>query len=343
MVHIELNRIYNINCIKGMKNLIREGYSKYFEFIEIDPPYNISKDEWDKFKSRGEYLNFIKEVINLSNQLMSDNGTLFLWHNDILVLSDFIQLIKNNTDLKLKQQCIWNKYYKYNNDGTINNQYGFLNGFIQSNMNRNYQKMCEYVLYYTKQNEELTMYNSKDPFKIIKEYFYKAQKKAGLSTTKINQLLGHRQAEHTFYTKSQWMFPTEDTYKELKTILDLPIDYNKLLKRYENMRYTYNSNKNNYRSCIWNYPMSKKTKHKTEKPLQLYYDMFEVHTRKDSKCLFPFTGSANNIISLLNLNNNDKGNRQYIGFETDKKWYELGNKRISKYTNEVQCTLKEVM
>lgn len=328
---MQLNKMYQQDCREGMKQLIQQGYSKYFDFIEIDPPYNIGKDKWDKFKSYEEYLSFIQEIINLSNQLISDNGTLFLWHNNILILSDFIQLIKTTTDLKLKQQCIWNKYYKYNDDGTVNNQYGFLNGFIQSDKNRSYQKMCEYVLYYTKQDEELTKYNPKDPFGIIKEYFYKAQKKAKLSTSKINELLGHRQAEHSFYTKNQWMFPTEDTYKELKTILDLPIDYDKLLKQYENMRYTYNADKNNFRSCIWNYPMSKETKHKTEKPLQLYYNMFEVHTKKDSRCLFPFVGSGNNIISLLDINKNDDGNREYIGFETDDRWFELINHRIKLY------------
>jgi len=318
------------DCIQGMKDLINEGHIKYFDFIEIDPPYNIGKDEWDKFESHKEYLEFINEVISLSSQLLSDNGTLFLWHNDILVLSDFIHLIKNNTNLLLKQQCIWNKYFKYNENGSVNNQYGFLNGFIQSNMNRSYQKMCEYILYYTKQDEELIEYNINDPFKEIKDYFLTALEEANLSRNKVNQLLGHRQSEHTFYIKKQWLFPTEETYIELQSILNLPMPYKEILNKYENTRYTYNANKNNYRSCIWNYPMSKETKHKTEKPLQLYYDMFEVHTKQNSKCLFPFTGSGNNIVSLLDLNKKDGGNREYIGFETDDKWFEIIKNRIGE-------------
>lgn len=312
-----------------MNQLLKLNYRKQFNLIEIDPPYNIGKDKWDKFKSHKEYLEFIQQVMELSDQLLSDNGTLFLWHNDIKVIADFIHLIKDNTDLKLKQMCTWNKYFKYNDDKTQNNQYGFLNGFIQSDINRSYQKMCEYVLYYTKQDEELTVYNANDPFKKIKDYFYDAKKKANLTTTKLNQLLGHIHAEHTFYTKTQWTFPTKETYFELQKFLDLPIEYNEILKTYENLRYTFNSDKNNFRSCIWNYPMSKETKHKTEKPLQLYYDMFEVHTKPNDKCLFPFVGSGNNLVSLIDINKNDNGNRSFLGFETDEKWFNLNLKRIN--------------
>ena len=324
---LELNKIYNEDCIIGMKKLLKDGYKNTFDFIEIDPPYNIGKDKWDKFKNHQTYLNFINEVISLSNELMSDNGTLFLWHNNIEVLSDFIKLI-NTTDLKLMQLCIWNKYYKYNDDGNLNNQYGFLNGFIQSDLNRNYQKMCEYILYYTKQNEELTEYNEKDPFKSLKEYFFNAQKSSGLSRNKINQILGHRQSEHTFYTKTQWTFPTEETYLELQNIMNLPIPYNDLKNTYETMRYTYNSEKNNYRSCIWNYPISKESKHKSEKPLQLYYDLYEIHTKNNSKCLFPFVGSGNNILSLFKINNFDGGKREFVGFETDETWFTYINEKI---------------
>ena len=355
MIIIELNKIYKQDCIEGMKQLIQQGYFKSFDFIEIDPPYNIGKDKWDKFESHEKYLEFIKEVIELSNQLMSDNGTLFLWHNDIEVLSDFIQLIKNNTDLKLKQQCIWNKYYKYNNDGSVNNQYGFLNGFIQSDINRSYQKMCEYALYYTKQDETglKAIQNDLKLYKPIRDYFANERKKTKLTYKQLNELMGVASngggmASNILTSyKLGWTFPTEEKYKllqktgicqkpyeELKEEYDkLRIEYEQLRQKYEEDRYTFNSNKNNYRSCIWNYPMSKETKHKTEKPLRLYRDLFEVHTKSNSKCLFPFIGSGNNIVSLLNLNNEDNGNREYIGFETDDKWFNLVDERIDNTYN----------
>lgn len=329
MIKIDTNKIYKQDCIQGMKNLINNGYSKYFDFIEIDPPYNIGKDKWDKFESHEEYIKFIKEVIDLSSQLMSDNGTLFLWHNDIVVLSDFIQLIKTDTNLKLKQQCIWNKYYKYNDDGTANNQYGFMNGFIQSDLNRNYQRMCEYALYYTKQEDE--QYYNKD----IREYLRSERDKCanlGFTDKKLRELCevslkGGGFLSH-IWGENQWRFPTEKIYSKLQLTGRFKIPYNKLKEKYNNDRYTYNSGKNNYRSCIWQYPMSKETKHKTEKPLQLYYDLFEIHTKQNSKCLFPFVGSGNNIMSLLDINKNDNGNREYIGFETDDKWFELIHNRI---------------
>jgi hypothetical protein len=287
----------------------------------------------------------IKEIMELSNQLMSDNGTLFLWHNDIEVLSDFIQLIKNNTDLKLKQQCIWNKYYKYNNDGTIYNQYGFLNGYVQLTGNRSYQKMCEYALYYTKQDETglKTVMLDVNNFQLLRLYAKKLLDENNLTIKKINKLLGHRRAEHFFYwNTTQWCLLTEPVYDELKQYINIDKPYKEikdqydnlrqqyetLIQEYENNRYTFNAEKNKERSCIWQYPMSKETKHKTEKPLQLYYDMFDVHTRKNSNCLFPFVGSGNNIVSLQNINRNDNGNRNYLGFELDNTYCEIANKRL---------------
>lgn len=346
--NIELNKIYQQDCEEGMKELIRQGYSKYFDFIEIDPPYNIGKDKWDKFKSHEEYLEFIREVMELSSQLLSNNGTLFLWHNDIEVLSDFIQLIKNSTDLKLKQQCIWNKYYKYNCDGRINNQYGFLNGYVQLTGNRSYQKMCEYALFYTKQDETglKTVMLDVNNFKSLRLYAKQLLEENNLTINKINKMLGHRKAEHFFYwNTTQWCLLIESVYNELKQYISIDKSYNDLkneyetlrqqyeglIQGYEDLRYTFNADKNKERTCIWQYPMSKETNHKTEKPLQLYYDMFEVHTKKDSKCLFPFVGSGNNIISLLDINKNNNGSREYIGFETDKEWYQLINNRVNTY------------
>lgn len=325
---MKLNTVYNMDCIDGMKELIDNGYTGYFDFIEIDPPYNIGKDSWDKFSSQEEYLKFIREVLSLSITLMNANGSLFLWHNDILIINDYINIIKEIAPImKLKQLCIWNKYFRQDEQGVNNKHFGFLNGFIQSDMNRNYQKMCEYVLYYTKQDELEDEYSEEDSLKEIKDYFLKAQKESKLNTNKINIMLGHRNSEHTFYKKKQWQIPTEESYKELQGIMNLPLSYPELLEWYNNLRYTYNSSNNNWRSSIWNYPIDKQTKHKTEKPLMLYYDLLNVHTKPKSKCLFPFVGSGNNILSLLYLNRDDNGVREYIGFEKSEKWYNIIQER----------------
>lgn len=324
--------IKNQDCIRGMQELVAQGYSGYFDFIEIDPPYNLGKDKWDKFNSREEYLNFIRKVLSLSITLMSSNGTLFLWHNDILIIADYINIIKEIAPIMtLKQFCIWNKYFRQDEEGVVNKQFGYLNGFIQSDMNRNYQKMCEYVLYYTKQDELEDEYSEYDSLREIKEYFFNAQKESKLSVNKINLLLGHRSSEHTFYRKKQWQIPTEENYKELQGIMNLPLTYSELLELYNNLRYTFNSSKNNFRSSIWHYPIVKRTKHKTEKPFMLYYNLLNVHTKKNSNCLFPFVGSGNNILSLLYLNRCDGGERKYVGFETDENWYKFVKERSDRY------------
>lgn len=63
----------------------------------------------------------------------------------------------------------------------------------------------------------------------------------------------------------------------------------------------------------------------------LYYNLLNVHTKKNSNCLFPFVGSGNNILSLLYLNRCDGGERKYVGFETDEKWYKFVKERSDRY------------
>ena len=336
MINIETNQIYKQDCIQGMKDLINKGYSKSFDFIEIDPPYNIGKDVWDKFKSHEEYLEFIKEVIDLSSQLMSDNGTLFLWHNQFDSLCDIHYICKKNKLIN-KNLIVWNKLYEYNGDNNkIKAKMIYLKNRLLVDSDRSYNKgMTEYCLYYTFYDEKL----DSDYFKSIRDYFWKEYELSGLTLKTANELMGlattgANMAGELFGKKrKRFRFPTEEKYQLLQQSGYFQRPYEELKNEYENMRYVFNGSKNDERHCVWNYPISKEVGHMTEKPLQLYYDMFEVHTKKDSKCLFPFIGSGNNIISLLDINKANSGNREYIGFETDDKWFGLINERIDKIAN----------
>ena len=48
---LELNKIYNMDCIEGMKQLDDNS----IDCIISDPPYNVGIDEWDKIE---DYENF---------------------------------------------------------------------------------------------------------------------------------------------------------------------------------------------------------------------------------------------------------------------------------------------
>ena len=75
---IELNNIYNENCIEFMKRLNVESVS--VDVIVTSPPYNLNKEygSYKDNKERKEYLNWLYEIAQLSYLILKDNGSFFL-------------------------------------------------------------------------------------------------------------------------------------------------------------------------------------------------------------------------------------------------------------------------
>ena len=77
MKTIELNQIYNQDCISYMKTIPDNSIN----LIIADPPYNIGKDynnNSDK-QSNEEYLVFIKNQISQYYRILAENGTLIIY------------------------------------------------------------------------------------------------------------------------------------------------------------------------------------------------------------------------------------------------------------------------
>jgi site-specific DNA-methyltransferase (adenine-specific) len=79
---IELNNIYNEDCVDFMKKLI----SNSVDVIVTSPPYNINKKYglYKDDKEKNEYLNWLCEIANLSYSILKDNGSFFLNINGTL-------------------------------------------------------------------------------------------------------------------------------------------------------------------------------------------------------------------------------------------------------------------
>ena len=66
----------------------------------------------------------------------------------------------------------------------------------------------------------------------------------------------------------------------------------------------------------------KKTKHPTEKPLQLINHFLEVHTNENDLVLDCFMGSGTTGVACVNTN------RNFIGIELDEKYFQIAKERI---------------
>jgi site-specific DNA-methyltransferase (adenine-specific) len=75
---IELNNIYERDCVDFMKSLSAENIC--VDVIVTSPPYNINKEygSYKDNKERNDYLSWLHEIARLSYSILKDNGSFFL-------------------------------------------------------------------------------------------------------------------------------------------------------------------------------------------------------------------------------------------------------------------------
>ena len=336
---LELNRIYNEDCLEGMKQL----KDKSINLIIIDPPYNINKAKWDKWKTVLAYVEWMGKVFIECQRVLMDNGSFYFFHNDFLQIVELQNWLNKNTKFIFKQFIVWNKRF----ENAKLKQY--LDGYVAIEMNRNYKKMAEYCLFYTFQDEtglNTTMLDTNN-FSTMRKYFYEMLCYMGETNKSIARKLGHRKAEHCFYVlpkkrvietigqkavhcfrygSTQWDMPTLETYKELieKFNIDKWIGFKtheSLRLEYESLRYTFNNQKTHH--SIWNYEIAKKERHITPKPIELIENIIKHSSNENDIILDCFMGSGTTAISAINTN------RNYIGFELDTDYFNVANERIN--------------
>ena len=97
------------DCLSELDNLP----DKTAQLICIDPPYNIGKDTWDNISN---YQEFMLTVIKKLEMKLRDNGSFFMFHNDMETISELIFYLISNSGRsnKLKEKII-NKFIFFQN------------------------------------------------------------------------------------------------------------------------------------------------------------------------------------------------------------------------------------
>lgn len=238
---------------------------KSFNLIIADPPYNIHKADWDKIPN---YIEWLGNRLLEMQRVLKDNGSLYLFHNDFLQMVEIQNWINKNSKFIFKQLIVWNKKFK----GCKGEEY--LQGFNETNQLRNYQKMVEYILFYTFQDDtgltkvKLDLNN----FTSLREYFRDFQWALGLSKKQIVEEIGQC-ADHCFrWNSSQWDLPTKETYIKICKITLRQSnfkcrEYKSIRREYEDLRYTFNNQKSHH--SVWNYDIAERVNHITPKPIPL--------------------------------------------------------------------------
>jgi len=321
---MELNKIHCMDCLEGMKQMEDNSV----DLIVTDPPYNINKDTWDKIEGYYEWcISWVKEC----QRILKDNGSIYVFHNDMGFIPRFMVGIEQNTDFIFKQFIVWNKKFK----GSKNE--GFLQGFVEPEDLRNYQKMVEYILYYTFQDETgLSKIQGNCVYPIMEYIRSEIEKARGKIILKeINQVLGTATngggvASATLsLDKTVPAMMTKEHYLMLREWLNsgkeykyLRKEYEDLRKEYEDLRYTFNNQKTHH--SVWEYEIEKKRGHITPKPIELIKNILEHSSNKGMLVCDPFMGSGTTAVACKQLE------RNFIGFEKSQEYVNIANKRLEQ-------------
>jgi site-specific DNA-methyltransferase (adenine-specific) len=318
-------------------DVVKELPDKSIPLIIADPPYNIGKAAWDKIP---DYLNWCGSWIKAVERVMTDNGSLYIFHNDMPVIARLMAWIEDNTDLVFKQMITWCK---------ITPENGFAQQRLSNGAMRNYYNgFTEYILFYAFDDptgaEQLSeTYSRLNP---MAKYLREEIERSGVMHKKITALFPSATGGMTgclFNWLNGLNFPTEAQYEKIREYLNareykyLRREYEDLRREYEDLRRTFNptwvisdlfGNSN-----TWFYPSSTSADHPTQKPIDLIVNIILHSSNEGDLILDPFAGGGTTAITAI------KTDRHYIGIEQEQKYVDIANERIRQERSQLKLDL----
>lgn len=325
MIDKENYKLYKGDCLENIKYIP----NKSVDLVLIDPPYNISKAEWDKWDTVEDYISFMGKTFLEIQRVLKDNGSFYFFHNDFLQMAELQHWINQNTEFKFKSLITWNKT-KYKN-------FAWKNRNPDKCKDRNWFPNVEYIMFYTLQSETgLDEVLRQDGFIKLMNYFKDERLKLGWSYSKCDEFLGIK-ASYCYWDKPtthQYRIPDERHYKKLqetglfkKSYEELKDEYEYLKREYEHLRYTFNLNEvQDNISCVWEFDnISNIGKfHPCEKPQNILQKIILTSSNKDDVVLDCFMGSGSTGVVALSLN------RRFIGIELNENYFNIAKNRIEE-------------
>ena len=316
---IELNKIYNMDCLDGMKLIPDDS----IDLIVTDPPYNIGKAKWDKIPN---YIEWCGKWFIECQRVLKDNGSFYWWHNDMVQIAQLMEWLRVNTEFVFNSFIIWDK-------GDFR-ALSWKNPSDDSNL-RSWFNTCEYCLFYTFQDKTGLSKVLKNPaFYKLQEYFKTERQKTGMTATALDGVMRIK-VSYCYWEKPtthEYRIPNERNYKALQAHFNGTAyrrEYESLRQEYESLRYTHNLDTNH--NNVWRSQKRNNVKqHPTQKPNDLIERIIKTSSNQGNVVFDGFMGSGTTAIACINTN------RHYIGFELDTTYFNIAQERIKKATTERQ-------
>lgn len=330
-------KLFNGDCLEVMRNIP----DKSIDLVLCDLPYGITDCEWDTVIPFDKLWEQYKRVLKVK-------GVVVLFGNQPFTT----KLINSN----IKDfNHIW---YWYKNNAT-----GCLNAKKQPM--RCIEDVCVFVCNSPTKNNEGLHEN-------LRKYFFDELEKSGLKRTDVDKLLNCQMPSHYFTWGQQFAIPSKENYEKLQNATgcfqrpfdDIQSEFNGGKVKSTPIPYTYNPQgvreletpriKNEkslrniyakvsvktYQQKYTGYPknlleiktvnVDKHRLHPTQKPVELLEYLIKTYSNEGEMVLDNCMGSGSTGVACLNTN------RNFIGIELDKKYFDIACTRLGEH--EELCT-----
>ena len=320
--------LYCGDCLEEMRNIP----NKSVDLILCDLPYGFTDCEWDKIIPFEPLWKEYKRVLKI-------RGIVVLFGNQ-----PFTSSIINSNLSDYSHMWYWKKNYT---TGSL--------------LAKQQPLRCIEDIVVFKCNDVYN--NNADMHKGLRNYFYGELAKSGLKQSDIHKVLGNYMHRHYFCRAGQFNIPTAENYKKLQTTGFFNRPYADIVAEYKaeqesiNADYTYNPQgikpcsaicrpkvKNSsvygkaathdYIQTATGYPtnileikgvtVGVGRLHPTQKPVELLEYLIRTYSNEGETVLDNCMGSGSTGVACI------KTNRNFIGIELDKDYFEIAKDRIEK-------------
>lgn len=288
---MELNKIYNEDCIEYMRNLP----SECVDLIVADPPYyKVVNEKWDKqWKTEEEYLEWTQKWFDECVRILKPTGVFYCY---------------GNFDILSKQKVlIFDKQLNFRQIITLSKGLRAIAGRTSDKL-RMFPTASEYLLYYVKQNEYFDT-----PFSRIMK---KKMKELNLTQLDISKLELSKNGNVTGWVHNKLkgiQIPTENQWRKICGLFGIENQYEELVKKYNKERYVFNLPVGI--TDVWEFiPDKVRYGHKTQKPKNITDRIIKASSNEGDLVYIPFAGSGSEVVSCL------ENKRSYIATEINKEY-----------------------
>ena len=310
------------------------------DMVFVDPPYNIGKAEWDKIDN---YLEWCAEWIAECSRVLKPNGAFWISHSKPLVLAQLSGLVEGRG---LRNWITWDKYHV--------DEHSQIHALVDNPDLRSFAPLTEYLIYHADEGEWTSQCDRERGFifEPLRAYLAGERDKAGFTTRRVAEEFQKKTGSRTvtgmaghWLERVQWSLPTEENYQWLRYLFnrdgseylkreyeDLKREYEDLRAEFENLRYTFNNP--GKMSSVWQIPPAKANFHATPKPEELMRRIIEATSNAGDLVLDPMMGSGTAGVVC------QATEREFIGIEINKKYFELAQKRIKDASAQMTMDLE---